>query len=624
MNWQAAGRERLEIVWFVIACLGGILGVRLAQLQIKDASEYRRLAEINSSLTIYQTAPRGTIFDRNGKELATSQSASSLIFLPRKGEAIHDLIPVATELSRRLNRDFQTLLETLEQADHDESAVRLAENLPRKTMFQLRELQTLYPGITLIDEARRYYPYGNFASHLIGFMGKMNSREWRERKAKGYRADSRIGKMGLENAFEDELRGRDGGRRMEVDAQGRLKGELGNTPSEPGSSIYLTIDADVQKAADDSLRKTATGRGAAVAIDPRNGEILAMSSQPDFDPNALLSTDPEEVKRNAQGLPEFNNAIAGTYPPGSTFKPIVGLAALSEGRVTPSDSFFCPGKFELGSRTFLCWDHKGHKRVSWTMGLAQSCDVYFYNMGLKVGGALIERYARAFGLGGRTNVALRGEKGGHLFGPDTRRRSNKSWYDGDTLNLAIGQGELLVTPIQMAVVAAALANRGTVWRPHYTQKIVYSDGRPDYLQKPEKVNAISAKESAWDQVQDALEVTISSGTGYPAKIPGIIVAGKTGTAQNPHGEDHAWFIAYAARPGEPASIAIAVLVANGGHGGVTAAPVAKKMILAYFGMPDPETERAAREAERAARRQRLGAGIIPLPAKIATPLGVSR
>jgi penicillin-binding protein 2 len=326
-----------------------------------------------------------------------------------------------------------------------------------------------------------------------------------------------------------------------------------------------------------------------------------MSSQPDFDPNALLSTDPEEVKRIAHDLPEFNNAIAGAYPPGSTFKPIVGLAAFSEGRASPRDVFFCPGWFKLGTRTFQCWDHKGHQRVSWLTGLAQSCDVYFYNLGLKTGGALIERYARAFGLGAKTNVALRGEKSGHLFGPATRRKAGKGWYDGDTLNLSIGQGELTVTPMQMAVVAAALANRGTVWRPHFTQKIVYADGRPDYVQRPERLGQVVATEAAWDLVQQGLEVTVSSGTGYPARIPGLIVAGKTGTAQNPHGEDHAWFIAYAARPGEGASIAVAVLVENGGHGGVTAAPVAKKMILARFGLPDPDAERETRAAERARR-----------------------
>ncbi len=586
-------QERLEILWYCIAAAGLVLGLRLAQMQLVQAAEWRLAAERNRSQMIHQNAPRGRIYDRNGVPVATNAPAFSLIFLPGKDRRRQDLKPLAQELARQLGRDPDDLLEALEQAVREESAIRLAENLPTQTMFRLSELKTIYPGVDLIVEARRYYPFGRFASHLIGYMGKMGSREWRERKPKGYRVDSRTGRLGLEKIFEDELHGRDGGLRMEVDAQGRLKRVLDKIPWEAGSNIHLTIDAAVQRAADDGLRGTLTGRGAAVAIDPRNGDLLAMSSQPDFDPNAFLSTDPNEVKSTVIDLTEFNNAISGAYPPGSTFKPIAGLAALSEGRVRPDDAVFCPGHFELGGRTFLCWDHKGHKRVSWLMGLALSCDVYFYTLGLRVGGATIERYAHAFGLGQKTNIPLKGEKGGHLFGPETRKKTGKGWYDGDTLNLAIGQGELTVTPLQMAIATAALANRGSVWRPRYMQKVVYADGRPDFVQKSERLGVVSAKEEAWDEVQRGLETVISSGTGGGARIVGLNVAGKTGTAQNPHGEDHAWFIVYAAKPGEPASIAIAVLVENGGHGGTTAAPVARKMILAHFGMSDATAAKPA-------------------------------
>jgi len=583
----AVPQERLEIIWYAIAAAGLVLGLRLAQMQLVQSAEWRLAAERNRSQMIHQNAPRGRIYDRNGVPVATNAPAFSLIFLPGKDRRRQDLKPLAQELGRQLSRDPESLLEALEQAVREESAVRLAENLPTQTMFRLSELKTIYPGVDLIVEARRYYPFGRFASHLIGYMGKMGSTEWRKRKPMGYRVDSRTGRLGLENIFEDELRGRDGGLRMEVDAQGRLKRVLDKISWEPGSNIHLTIDSAVQRAADDGLRATSTGRGGAVAIDPRNGDLLAMSSLPDFDPNAFLSSDKGEVQSTIIALSEFNNAISGAYPPGSTFKPIVGLAALSEGRVKPEDSVFCPGHFEIGGRTFLCWEHKGHKRVSWLMGLALSCDVYFYTTGLKIGGAAIERYSRAFGLGVKTNIPLKFEKGGHLFGPETRKKSGKDWYDGDTLNLAIGQGELTVTPLQMAIATAALANRGSVWRPRYTQKIVYNDGRPDFSPKAERLGVVPAKESAWDEVQRGLEVVVSSGTGGAARIPGLIVAGKTGTAQNPHGEDHAWFVVYAARPGEPASIAISVLVENGGHGGSTAAPVARKMILAHFGLPDP-------------------------------------
>ncbi len=594
MNRSRSGEvssERLDIIGYGIAVIGLILGLRLAQMQLVDSSEWRLAAERNRSQLIPQNAPRGRIYDRNGVTVATNAPSFSLIFFPGKDRRHQNIKPLAQELARQLGRAPDELLETLEQAVQEESVIRLAENLPTQTMFRLSELKIIYPGVDLIVEARRYYPFGRFASHLLGYMGKMSSREWRERKPKGYRVDSRTGRIGLEKIFEDELRGLDGGVRIEVDAQGRLKRRLGKIPWEAGSDIHLTIDAAVQRAADDGLRGTLTGRGGAVAIDPRNGDLLALSSQPDFDPNAFLSSDTNEVKRTVLGLSEFNNAISGTYPPGSTFKPIVGLAALNAGRIKSIDSVFCPGHFTLGRRTFLCWDHKGHQRVSWLMGLALSCDVYFYTLGLKTGGAEIERYARAFGLGVKTRIPLEGEKSGHLFGPATRQKTGKIWYDGDTLNLAIGQGEMTVTPLQMAIATAALANRGVVWRPRYTRKIVYTDGRPDYVPNPERLGLVSARDAAWDEVQRGLEIVISSGTGGVARIPGLIVAGKTGTAQNPHGEDHAWFVVYAAKPGESASIAIAVLVENGGHGGTMAAPVARKMILAHFGMTDAASAR---------------------------------
>ncbi|MDX6768693.1 MAG: penicillin-binding protein 2 [Elusimicrobiota bacterium] len=589
MNGSSAeAAERLSRLWLVIALVGLALGLRLFQMQIIQGAEYRLAAERNRSQLIHQNAPRGRIYDRHGEALATNAPAFSLIFLPGKSRHRDDLTPLAAELSRQLGQDSAELLERLQEAVREESAVRLAENLPTPTMFRLSELKTVYPGVDLIVEARRYYPHGRFASHLLGYMGKMSPREWRERRSKGYRVDARTGKMGLERLFENELRGRDGGIRMEVDAQGRLKRMLEKIPWEAGSNVHLTLEAATQKAADEGLRASNTGRGAVVAVDPRNGDVLALSSAPDFDPNALLSSDPEEVKDATAALPEYNLAISGTYPPGSTFKPIVGLAVLNEGKASPEESVFCPGFYDgLAARTFLCWEHKGHKRVAWLQGLAKSCDVYFYTMGRRVGGAAIERYAKLFGLGRKVRLDLGGEKAGHMFGPETRKAAGKGWYEGDTLNQAIGQGELLVTPLQMAVATAALANRGSLWRPHYTQKIEYADGRPEFVVKPEKLGLIDAKPESWRLVDEAMQLVVSSGTGGAARVPGLTVAGKTGTAQNPHGDDHAWFIAYASKPGEEPSIAVAVLVEHGQHGSSAAVPIARKVILAHFGMPDP-------------------------------------
>jgi penicillin-binding protein 2 len=585
LQTQPRPLERLNVLALAMYACGVLLGARLMQLQLVQGLEYSQAAERNRTQIIYQTAPRGRIYDRNGAPLATNQAAFSLIFLPGKKRDPLLIKRLSEALAPELRQKPEELLETLEQAVREQTAIRLGENLPPHAMYRLSELKTIYPGIDLIVEARRYYPNGRFASHLLGYMGRMDPRKWKELKTKGYRVDSRIGRLGLEEVFENELRGIDGGLQMEVDAQGRLKRVLQSIPWQAGSNVHLTIDAAIQKAADEGLRASATGRGAVVAIDPRNGAILALSSAPDFDPNALLSSDPEVVKATVAGLPEFNLAIAGTYPPGSTFKPIVSAAAFNEGRFSTSETIFCPGYFELGNHVFLCWEHKGHKAVTWPQGLAKSCDVYYYKQGLKTGGPLIERYAQMFGLGQKTNIALKGEKKGNLFGPTGRARSKRAWFDGDTINLSIGQGELLVTPIQMAVMIGAIANHGTLWRPHFTDRIVYTEGRPEYKQTPEKVATVHLKPETWATVEQGLREVITTGTGYSANIPGLEVYGKTGTAQNP-GEDHAWFVSYAKRPGEEATIAVAVLAQNAGHGATAAAPIAKKVFLAAFGLQD--------------------------------------
>lgn len=606
-------KARLNAVWIVAALAGAALGLRLVQLQLVQSNEYRLAAENNRTKMIYQTAPRGRIYDRNGVAIATNQPAFSLIYLPSKNQSLESLKPLAQELGRQLGQDPEALLETLQQSVRDQTALRLAENLPTQTMFRLSELKTIYPGVELIVEARRYYPFGRFASHLIGYMGKMDPRSWKALKNKGYREDSRIGRLGLESIFEKELRGRDGGIRMEVDAQGRMKRILEKIPWEPGSNIHLTIDADIQKAADEGLRASLSGRGAVVVLDPSSGAILALASAPDFDPNDLLSSDPEVVKKTVASLPEFNHAISGTYAPGSTFKTIVSAAGLETGRIDPSAAVDCPGYLVVGKRRFKCWNHKGHGRVTFLTALEQSCDVYYYEMGLRMGGDLIERYADEFGLGRKTDVALRGEVPGHMFGPEAHAKDNRGWYDGDTVNLSIGQGELLVTPIQMADVAATIANRGTLWRPHYTDRIEYTDGRPDYVQQPERMGQIKLKDSTWDLLWHGMQLVVTSGTAHAEIIPGLTVMGKTGTAQNPHGKDHSWFIGFARRNTEGApTLALAVLVENGGESWDSANPIARKVFMAAYHIDDDKKPKAKAVARLPARA--------PVP-PLAKPMG---
>ncbi|HVC09239.1 MAG TPA: penicillin-binding protein 2 [Elusimicrobiota bacterium] len=589
VSFQSRGRLDAVLVLFSLAV--GVLFLRLFQLQILDWANLTAAAERNRTEMIYQTAPRGFIYDRNGAVLATNRPMFSLIYLPSH-KKLEDLRPLAQELAAQLRRDPRDILASLEEATQEDSVVRLAENLPPRVMFRLSELKPVYPGVDLVMEAERYYPLGDFASHLIGYVGRMDPRDWLKLRSEGYRLDSPVGRMGIEKVFESVLRGRDGAIRMEVDAQGRLKRQLDRIPWQPGDSLTLTVNASIQEVAESALRRTISGRGAAVVLDPRNGAVLALASTPDFNLNELAaSAPPGERPANPADLPEFDRAISGTYAPGSTFKIVVGAAGLNEGRFTVNDTVFCPGYFKLGRRIFKCWTwdlyHRGHGVVNWWTGFAQSCDVYFYEMGLRTGGALIEKYAGLFGLGRLTRITLPGESPGHLFGPKTLASEGRPWYDGDTVNLSIGQGGMLVTPIQMAVLISAVANGGTLWRPHYVERVHYADGGPDYVQQPEKTGEVVLKPAVWQDLRQALRLVVTSGTAHGANIAGLDVRGKTGTAQNSAGRAHSWFVAYAGPPGQPPSVAVAVLVENGGESWVYAVPIARDIFKAAFGIGKP-------------------------------------
>ncbi|MFH1618966.1 MAG: penicillin-binding protein 2 [bacterium] len=572
--------QRLNILWIMVYAGAMLLAVRLLDIQILRHQQYKEAAERNRTQVIRQTAPRGRIFSCDGVAVATNRPAFSLIFLPGKIKDPVYLKRLAADFSPKLKATSRELLAELQKAFERGSPVRLAENLPAKTMFALSELKTRYPGVSLIVEAQRFYPFGSFASHLLGYMGKMNAGEWSRarREGKNYQIDSNVGRTGIEKVFERELRGRDGGLYLEVDARGRLNRILKNETWYPGFDVHLTIDSQVQMAAEGGLRSSLSKKGAVVALNPSNGEILALASVPDFDSNIFVS--PRDVQREFYAVPEFNTAIQGTFPPGSIFKIVTAAAAIETGRVSPQDKFFCPGYYDAGNRIFRCWEKKGHNKTDFLSGLAHSCDVYFYNIGLRTGAANIEKYERAFRLGMPTGIALPGEKRGNVFGPTERVKRRTYWFIGDTLNLSIGQGELLVTPIQMAQMISAVANRGTFWRPRYIDRVSDQDGKTVYQERPELLSTISLKPETWDILREGLKKVVSEGTGSQARINGIDVYGKTGTAQNPGGEDHAWFVAFAEVPGRQSEIAVAVLVQYGKHGASSAAPVAKSVIEA--------------------------------------------
>lgn len=594
MSRGARFTERLDLLWLGATVGVGLLGLRLIHMQVVRNQHYSELAERQRTQVIAQAAPRGRVYDRNGDIVATNQPAFSLIFLPGKAQDPARLAGLADSLARELHRDRGELFERLLEAAREESAIHLAENLPLKTMFKLSELKTLYPGVDLIVEARRHYPYGAFAGHLLGYMGKIDRRQWTRLKGKGYRVDSWVGRSGVESRYEDVLRGVDGEIRMEVDAQGRLRRRLDEVPWQVGGNVLLTIDSRIQRAVEEGLRASPSGTGAAVALDPRTGEVLALASTPDFDPNLLLLPEWDSEKKAVASLPEFNRAIQGTYAPGSTFKVIMDAALLQDHVVRLDERVYCPGYFQVGNRAFKCWEKKGHRWVDFLASLAHSCDTYYYSMGLRMKGPTIERYEHLFGLGRKTGLDLPGERSGNIFGPEARKARKRGWYDGDTANLSIGQGELLATPAQMAVVAAAIANKGTLWKPRFVKRLE-RPGRPPEDLVSEPAGRVELRPEVWDKVQEAMIGVVKGGTGQRVNIPGLVVGGKTGTSQNNLGDDHAWFIAWAARPGEAPSFALAVLIQHGGHGSSAAGPVARKAIEAAFDLASAKGHEAPAE-----------------------------
>ncbi|HNW43002.1 MAG TPA: penicillin-binding protein 2 [Elusimicrobiales bacterium] len=577
-------QERLDLVWALAYGLTLLFLLRLVNLQVLNTAYYREIAEKNRTQVIAQSAPRGRIFSSDDSAIATSKPSFSLIYFPGQFKTASEVDRMARALALRLNTDYEGIRSGIYRAVSREKPVRLAENLPPKTMLVLSELKAVYPGIDIIVEARRFYPFGAYLSHLVGYTGKMDPKDWGGlSKDKNYSMDSRLGKAGLEKMYERELKGKDGGIYLEVDSRGRLNRVLESRKWVPGADIFLTIDSKAQAAAEEGLKKSVSGKGAVVALDPRTGALLAFASMPDYDPNQFVVSGSEKEKlAPGEILPEFNVALQGSYPPGSIFKIVTAAAILESGRVKPEETINCPGYYDAGSRVFKCWEKRGHGKVDFLTGLTKSCDVYFYINGQRAGALNIEKYARAFRLGQRSGIALPEEKSGNVFGPGPRAAKKSYWFIGDTLNLSIGQGETLMTPMQAAGMIAAVANRGTFYRPYYVDRIVKADGQSTYKGKPEVLSRVELKDATWQLIREGLHNVVFEGTGQMAKIAGAEMFGKTGTAQNPQGKDHAWFVAYATVNGQPSKIAVAVLVEHGLHGASAAAPIAKAVIEAVL------------------------------------------
>lgn len=604
-------RRHTNLLMTVVSIVFLLLIGRLFFLQIIQGERFTYLAENNRIRLKKIPGTRGMVFDRKGQLLIDSRPSFDLLFVPEDAKEPETTL---RRLAGFLGRDEGELLGLLEENKGRPpfEEMVLGRDIDWRTLVAVETHQLDLPGVTLRIRPRRSYLLNSMAAHLLGYMGEIGPKQLKAQKERGYGMGDEIGQFGLERRWEELLRGRTGGQQVEVDALGRRVRVLHEVEDVPGYSVFLTLDRDLQETAYEALQGK---QGAIVALEVNSGAILALVSTPAFDPNIFArGVTGEEWRALGQDRmhPLNNRAIQGQYPPGSTFKIVLAIAALEEKVIDPETPLQCHGSMAFGNRVFRDWKKQGHGAVDLHKGIVQSCDVYFYQLGQRIGIDRIAKYARALGLGEKTGIALDDEKPGLI--PDTEwkmRRFGQPWFPGETPSASIGQGYVNVTPLQMANLMATVANGGTRYRPWFVRRVESLDGTLIREYGPEKIRSLELKENTLKHVRGALAdaVNSGSGTGGYAKSNMVAIAGKTGTAQVAEMRgayvkseqlsylirDHAWFVAYA--PAENPVIAIAALVEHGGHGGTAAAPMAKKVIEKYFSLQNnpPDSRQAGRQ-----------------------------
>ena len=564
--------SRLKIFFILILLSFVIISFRFFYIQVIRGDYFYKLSEQNRTQLFLERAPRGIIYDINGKVLCENRPSVSVFFYPFLSKKNPEIF---SDFIMKIEKLIPDVKNKIIESYSLRKSVCLSKDISRDLMFKLLEQKIDLPGISVVTEMVRTYPYNEICSHVIGYISEIDQAQLKEEQHLGYKQGDLIGKTGIEKEYDLFLRGEDGGWLIETDAKGQQTNITQRIVPSPGKDIYLTIDIELQKIAEECLEKTGLA-GAIVGLDPGDGAVRILVSKPGFNPNLFVCASSERLKYfSDKNLPLFNRAIQGEYPPGSVFKIVTAISALNEGKITVNDKYFCPGYFTLGRKTFRCWEEKGHKTMDFLSGVTNSCDVYFYNVGLKSGIENMISYAEKFYLGKSLGIELPSEKCGFLPVSSWRKTKFKKWADGDTVNIAIGQGYLTVTPLQLASLISTVANKGKIYRPYLVSKILTQDGVIVYEHKPEKISTIELHENVWNEIEKALINVVEAGTGRAAKVQNLTIAGKTGTAENPHGPDHAWFVCYG--PVEKPKLALSIFVEHGGKGGAVAAPIAQKI-----------------------------------------------
>jgi len=562
---------RSRIFTGIILCIFGMLIIGLYYTQLVRHSVYKELSENNRVRVLPLVSPRGRIFDRKGRLLVNNRISFDIEVIYKEIKAKEK---VAAVLGEVLGVDKNILLKRIEKAKARPFVpVKIAEDIDKEKAIRVEETKMDLPGIVVTTRPLRNYIYKNAFSHVIGYIGKISEPELRKYKTYGYDMQDYVGKDGIERTFNEYLRGADGGLQVEVDSRGRQLRNLAVKEPTAGKDLHLTLDAELQKFCEEIF---AEKKGAIVAMDPQTGAVLALVSHPNFDPNIFVSANNDKEKRlllnNKNTFPMMNRAISGAHPPGSLFKIIVATAALEARKFNDKKIFVCNGSHRVGNRTFHCWREKGHGTPNITEGIKGSCNVFFYQLGLLIGVDTISKYAFKLGLGEFTGIELSGELKGIVPTLQWKRRKLKSpWFKGETANYSIGQGYLLVTPLQIARSVSAIANGGRLVKPFIVDKI------EDINLERENSKKLGLSKNTISIVKEALRQVVNEprGTGLYARSKSVVISGKTGTAQNPRGISHAWFVGFAEF--QNPRLCVVVFIEHGGKGGLNPARFTKQI-----------------------------------------------
>jgi penicillin-binding protein 2 len=595
-------KRRIFITAVVVIAAFFILAVRFWYLQVKEATYYRELSQNNSVRLIKATAPRGIVYDSEGLKIAENRPGFDLYVVP---EDVKDWPKIKEMLKRLIDLDPSEIDEKLQKAKGRPKfqAIALKEDLSWDETVKIESYKFELQGLMLDVSPKRSYLYGESTAHLMGYLGEISEQELDNLdEGEKYGPGDLIGKYGLEKSYEKDLKGNDGGKEIEVDAMGRKIQVINWSPPYPGNNIKLTIDMRAQMAAWQALKDHA---GAAVAMDPQTGRILAMVSTPSFDSNALSTRisakDWKAIIENPLNV-LMNRVLQAQYPPASTFKPIHAAAALQDKVITPATLIYSGPSFRYAGHDYRDWQVKGHGTINVHRAIVESSDTFFYQVGLKIGVDRLSEYVKTFGFGKKTGIGLLNEKAGIVPSSEWKKKMyGIKWYEGETISVSVGQGYMLTTPLQLVNAYAAIANGGTLHQPFVVEEITSPTGKVLKKYEPKETGKVAISEQVLAYIRDALKGVVDekNGTASSLKSANLKIAGKTGTAQvaklikrtkNIQSiaykyRDHAWFAGFA--PYDDPKIVLVVLVEHGGFGASAAAPVAREIFKAYLGDPNP-------------------------------------